>query len=116
MTPALADNEFVFMIHAGRTTMKLMTKLFVCAASCLPQLCLADWSSCQTITAVTNWTAHTPQISLTLSPGVPNCASQTSAGPITFRTGMMGVTDDSLKGYLATALSAYLAGKPVMIW
>ena len=96
--------------------MSLMSKLFVCAAVCLPRLCLADdWSSCQTITSVVNWTAYTPQIVVNLSPGIPACAP-TAAGPIVFKVGQMGVTDELLKGYLATALAAYLSGKQVMIY
>lgn len=96
--------------------MSLTTKLFISAAVCLPQLCLADdWSQCQTITSVVNWTAHTPQIVVNLSPGIPGCGPQTAGGPVTFKVGLMGVTDESPKGYLATALSTYLAGKRVMI-
>lgn len=95
--------------------MSSMTKVLMYAAMCLPQLCLADWSQCQTITGVTNWTAHTPQIVVNLSPGIPACTPQ-NGGPVVFKTGLMGVTDDSLKGYLATALAAYLSGKQVMIW
>lgn len=97
--------------------MSLKTKLFVYAAAvCVPQFCLADdWSQCQTITGVANWTAHSSQIFVNLSPGIPGCMPN-AGGPIAFKTGLMGVTDDLLKGYLATALSAYLSGKLVQIY
>jgi hypothetical protein len=82
----------------------------------LPALSGAEsiWSSCQTVTAVTNFTAHSNTVVLALSPGIASCNDGT--GKAVFQVGEMGVTADSLKGYLATALSAYLAGKRVMIY
>ncbi len=96
--------------------MKSVATVICALATFIPQICLGDtWSECQTIISVTNWTAHTSQITVNFSPGIPGCTPETS-GPIVFKTGQDGVTDDSLKGYLATALSAYLSGKRVMVY
>lgn len=92
--------------------------IVLAAALCLPQLCNATtWSSCQTITAVTNYIPWSNQVSLVLSPGVApaTCASD-APGVVNFRVGEKNVTADSLKSILATALSAHIAGKRIMVF
>ena len=82
----------------------------------LPGLALAaEWSACQTITGVSNYLAHSNDIRIALSPGAAGCAND-SAGGVGFRVGQNGVTSDSIKAYLATALAAQLSGKRVMIY
>lgn len=99
--------------------MKPITKALVVGfAFATPQLCAADtWSNCQTITAVVNYTAHSNQILLALSPGITGCNTGADAqGAVFFTVGQEDVSPDSLKGFLATALSAYLTGKRVQIF
>ena len=74
-----------------------------------------SWSSCQTITAVSNYLPHSDAVYLTLSPGISGCNSIVQ-GASGFRVGQAGVTADTIKSLLATSLAAYLAGKQVMIY
>src|SRR5712675_1371284 len=84
--------------------------------SAVPSLSFAAaWSTCQTITAVSDYTTHSNSVYLVLSPGIPGCSSD-AAGAAILRVGQMGVTSDSIKSLMATSMIAYVAGKPVMIY
>ena len=74
-----------------------------------------SWSTCQTITAVSNYIAYSSTVYVILSPGIPVCNND-APGAAMFRAGKMGVTDDSLKTLLASATAAYLAGKRIQVF
>jgi hypothetical protein len=79
---------------------------------------LADtygWSSCQTITSVTDYTAYSSSFYLNLSPGVPGCTADTNGG-VLYRIGAAGVTSDSYKNLIASTLFAMAMGKQVMLY
>jgi hypothetical protein len=73
------------------------------------------WSSCQTITALTDYIAYSNSISLVLSPGIPNCNGDTT-GTAIIRVGQFGVTADGIKSLFATANVAFVTGKRVMVY
>lgn len=96
-------------------SMKTKKWIGAAVAAAIPALCQANsWSSCQTITAVSNYTTHESAVYVILSPGISGCHAD-APGATKFKVGQMGVTADALKGFLATALAAYLSGKQVMI-
>ena len=72
------------------------------------------WSGCQTVTAVSNYLAA-DTIYLVFSPGIPGCSSD-APGAATWRIGQMGMTADTMKSFLATALTAFATGRQVMIY
>lgn len=73
------------------------------------------WSSCQVVTAITNYTAYSGTITAVLSPGIPGCSSD-APGVASFRIGEMGVTADSLRSLHASLMSAQAMGTRVMIF
>jgi hypothetical protein len=73
------------------------------------------WSSCQTVTAVTDYMAHSNSVYLILSPGIAGCNSD-APGAAVLRVGEMGVSADSIKGLTAMSMIAFLSGKRVMIY
>lgn len=73
------------------------------------------WSSCQVITAITDYTAYASSVHVVLSPGVSGCSGD-APDSIIFQAGQMGVTSESLKSLMATPMAAYLSEKPVMIY
>lgn len=96
------------MIH------RMIATLFAFA---LPSLGVTaeQWSGCHTVTAITNYTAHSNTIAAVLSPGIPGCLSD-APGVAYFQVGQMGVTADSLKSLLASLMSAQMSGVRVMIY
>jgi hypothetical protein len=89
--------------------------LMIAIALGTPSLSWAmGWSSCQTITAVSNYIAYSNTITVVLSPGIPGCASD-AGGAVNFRVNQANVTLESLKSLLATTLTAYVSGKRVMV-
>ena len=75
----------------------------------------ANWSSCQTITSVTDYTAYSSSFYLNLSPGISGCVADTT-GAVLYRIGMAGVTADSYKSLVASTMLAFVTGKQVMIY
>jgi hypothetical protein len=73
------------------------------------------WSSCQTITSVTDYTAYSNSFYLNLSPGIAGCIADTNGG-VLYRIGVAGVTADSYKSLVASTMTAFIIGKQVMIY
>jgi hypothetical protein len=73
------------------------------------------WSSCQTITAVSNYLAYNNSIYLTLSPGISGCTGNGSPS-VGFVVGQLGVTSDNIKSLLASALTALTSGSQVTVF
>ncbi len=97
--------------------MRLRTRLMFAACCFAPIASQATvvWSTCQTITAVDNYLAGTPaQLILVLSPGIAGC-SVITAGAMSFEVGEQGITASNINYFLATSLTAFTAGKRVMI-
>jgi hypothetical protein len=72
------------------------------------------WSSCQTITAITD-EPNLSSVLVTLSPGITGCSPQGVTGAITFAAAQDGIVSSDLNGLLATSLSAFTLGKRVLI-
>jgi hypothetical protein len=75
-----------------------------------------QWSSCQTITGVSNYLAFNGSVLLTLSPGISGCNPVGIAGAVLFTQGVDGVTSDNINSFLAGGYSAYLSGHQVAIY
>jgi hypothetical protein len=75
-----------------------------------------QWSSCQTVTGVSNYLAYANSVLLTLSPGIPGCAPVDIAGAVMFMVNVDGVTSDNIGSFLASGYSAYLSGHQVTIY
>jgi hypothetical protein len=76
------------------------------------------WSSCQTITAVSNYVPYNDSFYLTLSPGISGCTGNSggAASAVGFVGGQLNVTDTNMAGLLAMSLAAVTAGSQVMIY
>jgi hypothetical protein len=70
------------------------------------------WSSCQTITGVSDYRAYDGAVYFPISPGIPGC---TNGGlqRVRMTNGLLGVTGDTLKGGLAIGLIAFTTKVPV---
>jgi hypothetical protein len=75
-----------------------------------------QWSSCQTITGVSNYLAYANSVLLTLSPGISGCNPVGIAGAVLFTAGVDGVTSDNIGSFLASGYAAYLSGHQVAIF
>lgn len=75
----------------------------------------STWSSCQTITSLTDYTAYNSSFYLNLSPGIAGCSADTSGGAL-YRVGIAGVTADSYKSLVASTMAAFLTGRQVMLY
>jgi hypothetical protein len=75
----------------------------------------ATWSSCQTITSVSDYTAYSNSFYLNLSPGIPGCSADTAGGAL-YRIGMANVTADSYKSLVASTMVAFITSRQVMIY
>ncbi len=76
-----------------------------------------QWSSCQTVTAVTNLMANSaPGILLGLSPGLSGCSPVGVIGALMFSVGVDGVVATNIDSFLATSLTAYTTGHQVMVY
>jgi hypothetical protein len=102
------------VVNWGEIKMRKLLLALVCL-QLLPNLSWADWSDCQTVTAVSNYIAYSNTVALALYPGIPGCNSDVPGG-VMFRVGQMNVSSDSLKSLLASSFAAHLAGKRVMIF
>ena len=74
------------------------------------------WSSCQTVTGVSNYMASDSSILVSLSPGIPGCARAGVSGAIGVKVGFLGVDSTNIGGFLATGLTALSTGRGVMIF
>jgi hypothetical protein len=76
------------------------------------------WSSCQTVTGVSNYMALSNSVYLTLSPGIPGCnaSTGTSVSSVGFAIGQEGVSATNIESYLATGLTAMSTGSQVTIY
>ncbi|MGC2031358.1 MAG: hypothetical protein WA642_15165 [Steroidobacteraceae bacterium] len=98
--------------------MRFLTRMMfaVCLLSPVVSQSAVVWSTCQTITAVDNYLAQsTSQLILVLSPGVSGCSNASATGAVSFEIGQDGITSSNVNYILATTLSAFVAGKRVMI-
>jgi len=75
-----------------------------------------QWSSCQTITGVSNYLAYSNQVLLGLSPGIPGCSVSGIPGAVVFTVGANGVTASNINSFLASSLAAYTTGRQAMIY
>ena len=75
-----------------------------------------QWSSCQTVTAVANYTAYSNQVILALSPSLPCTGPNAVPGSVSFGVGNLGVTAGNLNSFLASGLAAHATGKQVAIY
>lgn len=104
------------MSWRGSRMRYLLTRWLLCIALLVPlSSWAATWSSCQTITSVTDYTAYSSSFYLNLSPGISGCSADTNGGVI-YRIGMAGVTADSYKSLVASSMIAFLTGKQVMLY
>jgi hypothetical protein len=77
------------------------------------------WSSCQTITAISNYLAYSGTIYLSISPGISACSGNsgtTAVSAVGIVIGQVGVTQTNIDSFLATSLTAMAAGKQVSIY
>jgi hypothetical protein len=103
--------------------MNLMKRVMLVACACVPFVtaeaqAAVTWSSCQTVTAVSNYLAYNNSIYLTLSPGISGCTgnSGSSVSAVGFLVGQEGVASTNIQSLLATSLAAMAAGSQVMIF
>jgi len=98
--------------------MRLLTRMLVAVAFMVPALSQAwTWSSCQTVTAVTNYLAYDNGIFVSLSPGISGCTGDYQApySSVGFVVGQEGVTSTNINALLATSLTAMASGHQVMV-
>src|SRR5258708_38068700 len=74
-----------------------------------------QWSSCQTVTGVSNYVAFGNQLIVALSPGLPCTVPVGVPGGVSFVVGTFGVTATNINTFLASSLSAYATGQRVMV-
>lgn len=107
-------------IYEREYAMKISLRVLSLACALCPVLGQANmvWSSCQTVTAVSNYIAYNDGIYLTLSPGISGCAANSgnSTSAVGFVVGQLNVTDANISSLLATSLTAVAAGTQVMIY
>jgi hypothetical protein len=77
-----------------------------------------QWSSCVTLTGVSNYIAISNDnlIILATSPNIAGCAYNGIQGAIGIAAGQLGVTVTNLNTFLASALTAYSSGHQVQIY
>jgi hypothetical protein len=75
-----------------------------------------QWSSCQTVTGVSNYIAFGSQVILALSPGLPCTVGVGVVGGVAFTIGTFNVTANNINTFLASGLSAYATGQKVMVY
>jgi hypothetical protein len=75
-----------------------------------------QWSSCQTVTGVSNYIAFGSQVIVALSPGLPCTVGNGIVGATAFTIGTFGVTSNNINTFLASSLSAYATGQKVMVY
>jgi hypothetical protein len=74
------------------------------------------WSTCQTITGVSNYLAYANSVLLSFSPGISGCSPAAIPGAVSVSVGSEGVTTDNINSFLATSLVAYSASHQVMVY
>jgi hypothetical protein len=75
-----------------------------------------QWSSCQTVTGVSNYVAFGNQVIVALSPGLPCTVPVGVPGGVSFIIGTYGITANNISTFLASALSAYATGQRVTVY
>lgn len=75
-----------------------------------------QWSSCQTVTGVSNYIAFGNQVIVALSPGLPCTVPVGVPGGVSFVIGTNGITTANINTFLASALSAYATGQKVQLY
>jgi len=98
--------------------MRFLIRLLVAAAFLVPFASQAtqQWSTCQTITGVSNYIAYGSSVILALSPGISGCNAVDLPGAMAFAINVGGVTADNINSFLAESLAAYLSGHQVTIY
>lgn len=97
-----------------RSLMRLMAISFLFGSASAQSS--EQWSSCQTITGVSNYLAYANSVLITLSPGIPGCSPVDVNGAVMFMVGVDGVTSDNISSFLASGFAAYASGHQVMIY
>jgi hypothetical protein len=98
--------------------MRLLTRMLVAVAFMVPALSQAlTWSSCQTVTAASNYLAQDNGIFISLSPGIAGCTGNYQApySAVSFVVGQQGVTSTNINTFLAAGLTAVVSGHQVMV-
>ena len=97
---------------------RLLTRVGIMCLALLPLESQAamGWSTCQTITGVTNYIPYNSSVWLSLSPGIPGCAYGGVPGAAAFMIGMNGVDATNINGLLASFLTAMSVGRAVLIY
>lgn len=72
------------------------------------------WSTCQTITSVTDYTAYNNSIYMNLYPGITGCSADTTGGAIIQMSATLSL--DQYKNLYATTMLAYSLNKPVTLY
>lgn len=98
--------------------MRLLTRMLIATILMMPLVSQAAlvWSSCQTVTGVSNQLAYDNGVFLAFSgSGISGCSDGTPGG-IAFLVGQEGVTSTNITTILATSLTAVSSGRQVMIY
>ena len=103
-------------MSAEEKCMRSMVRMLIglCLVSPVVSEAASVWSSCQTITAVTNESVNGTLL-LTLSPGISGCSALGVTGAVQVQVGQDSVVADNLTSLLATSLSAFSLGKNVLV-
>jgi len=98
--------------------MRMVKRLMLALSLMVPFASQAaqQWSSCQTVTGVSNYIAFGSQVIVALSPGLPYTVGNGVVGATAFTIGTFGVTATNINTFLASALSAYATGQKVMVY
>jgi hypothetical protein len=98
--------------------MRALTRLMLALTLMAPIFSQAtqQWSSCQTVTGVSNYVAFGNQVIVALSPGLPCTVPVGVPGGVAFVIGTNGITASNISTFLASALSAYATGQRVQLY
>ena len=98
--------------------MRALTRLVLALSLIAPIVSQAtqQWSSCQTVTGVSNYVAFGNQVIVALSPGLPCTVPVGVPGGVAFVIGTNGITASNINTFLASALSAYATGQRIQLY
>src|SRR5438270_2470849 len=97
--------------------MRWLVRFLISACSVLPLVCEAmTWTTCQTVTSVSNYIAYNNSILFTVSPGVSGCTYAGTPNGLAVAVGQLNVTSNNINSLLASLLVAASIGKGLMIY
>jgi hypothetical protein len=100
--------------------MRILSRVMLAMSLMLPLASQAtqQWSSCQTITSVSNYMAYNSDslLILSFSPGITGCTFNGTSGAVGIEVGQFGVTASNINTFLAGTLTAYSTGHQVMVY